>query len=419
MIFQFVLIFFYAAVFAFLVFKLSFFAIQGLKKAHLVGLWFFKVLGALLYVFIAKYVIEGGDIFNYYEDGLIVYDNLLAGDFLTYMQLTFGLNNVAISSNIAASVDAMGYWFDTSAYMMVRLNALFNLFTFGTGVYVNAIFFAFISFLAAICLAKVFQQMLNPGTKVLLVPFLMPSLWYWTAGMHKEGLSVFLAALLMFGLVQMHKSKYHYGISLVVIGFSLLFFTRFFIAALLLPPLLAYAISMRWSNLAPLAVNIAVFLFFGLVSYLIPKLLHTPNLVDAIIAKKALYEALSNANTAIDLGSYEQSYWGIIQSTPQALFNAIVRPHFLDVNSVYLGLASAESLLITILFVLSLFYVKNCSRNEKVILYLFISFSLSYLLLAGLIVPNLGAILRYRSVALFFLIPALFFILKKKDELDY
>jgi len=301
----------------------------------------------------------------------------------------------------------------------VRLNALFNLFTFGTGVYVNAIFFAFISFLAAICLAKVFQQMLNPGTKVLMVPFLMPSLWYWTAGMHKEGFSVFLAALLMFGLVQMHKSKYHYGISLVVIGFSLLFFTRFFIAALLLPPLLAYAISMRWSNLAPLAVNIAVFLFFGLVSYLIPKLLHTPNLVDAIIAKKSLYEALSNANTAIDLGSYEQSYWGIIQSTPQALFNAIVRPHFLDVNSVYLGLASAESLLITILFVLSLFYVKNCSRNEKVILYLFISFSLSYLLLAGLIVPNLGAILRYRSVALFFLIPSLFFILTKKDELDY
>jgi len=419
MIFQVVLILFYTAIIAYFIPKLSFFTIQGLEKIHIVGLWFFKVIGALLYVFIAKHVIEGGDIFNYYEDGLIIYDNLLAGDFLSYMQLTFGLNNVSISSNIAESVDAMGYWFDTSAYMMVRLNALFDVLTFGTGVYVNAIFFAFISFLAAICLAKVFQQMLNPGTKVLLVPFLMPSLWYWTAGMHKEGLSVFLAALVMMGLVQVYKSRYHYGIPLVVIGLSLLFFTRFFIAALLLPPLLAYAISMRWSNLAPLHVYVVVFLFFGFVSYLIPKLLHTPNLVDAIIAKKALYEALSNANTAIDLGSYEQSYWGIIQSTPQALFNAIVRPHFLDVNSVYLGLASAESLLITILFVLSLFYIRKCSRNEKVILYLFISFSLSYLLLAGLIVPNLGAILRYRSVALFFLMPALFFILTKKDELDY
>lgn len=419
MIFQVVLILFYTAIFAYFISKLSFFTIQGLEKIHIIGLWFFKVIGALLYVFIAKHVIEGGDIFNYYADGLIIYDNLLAGDFLSYMQLTFGLNNVSISSNIAASVDAMGYWFDTSAYMMVRLNALFDVLTFGTGVYVNAIFFAFISFLAAICLVKVFQQMLNPGTKVLLVPFLMPSLWYWTAGMHKEGLSVFLAALVIMGLVQVYKSRYHYGIPLLVIGLSLLFFTRFFIAALLLPPLLAYAISMRWSKLAPLAIYVVVFLCFGFVSYLIPKLLHTPNLVDAIIAKKALYEALSNANTAIDLGSYEQSYWGVIQSTPQALFNAIVRPHFLDVNSVYLGLASAESLLITILFVLSLFYVKNCSRNEKVILYLFISFSLSYLLLAGLIVPNLGAILRYRSVALFFLVPSLFFILSKKDRLEY
>lgn len=415
---QLIFIIFYTALFAFAIFKLSLFNIRGLEKRHVVALWMVKVVGALLYVYISKHVIAGGDIFQYYGDSLIIYNRLLSGDLLTYLQLTLGLNNVEVTANIAESVDAMGFWYDTSAYMMVRLNALVNLLTFGQGVYANAVFFGFISFLAGILLVKVFEALLHAETKVLLVPFLMPSLWYWTAGMHKEGLSVFLVAMVLYGLVQLKSSRWVFGLGLMLIGISWLFFTRFFIAAMLLPPLVAYLISMRWSKLAPLMVYLGVFVFFGFVSYIFPKFLQAPNLVDAIIAKKSLYEALVNANTVIDLGVYEQSYLGIIKAVPQALFNAVVRPHFFDVHSVFLGLASAESLFITVLFALSLFYLKNCSRQEKLFLYFLMSFALSYLVLMGLIVPNIGAILRYRSVGLFFLVPAFFYILTKKDELE-
>lgn len=408
---------FYFLVFSFFIYKSGFLRLRTISKKNLVILFTIKILAAFLYVYISSNVIKAGDCFSYYKDGLHIYQLLCEGKFTTFLQLVFGPNNVAITPNIASSVAYMGFWYDTSSYMMVRANALFNLFTFGSGVYANAIFFAFLSFLAAVFLALIFEKNLrNNKSWLSYVIFLSPSLLYWTSGMHKESISVFLLSASLWTYLYFLK---HRKISFLLICFftlALLFATRYFIVLMLLPPFLAYALSYRYPKIRPALFTLSVYAFVIAISYLFPVIFQAPNLVDAIIAKKELYEALENANTAIHLGEYQQSYWGIFLKLPQALFNALVRPHFLDIHTPFLALASIESFFMSLAFLVSLFYFKNLSRKRRALLYLFYSFALSYLLLTGLIVPNLGAIVRYRSVALFFLLPAIAYLWSKKDK---
>lgn len=413
---QAIVILFYILIFSACVYRIPQFGLKGISSSKRIGLFLLKVVAGLLYVWISKHVIEGGDIFRYYADSQVVYRHLTTGEFYTFLQLTFGVNNGVITPNIAESVHLMGYWYDTSAYMVVRLNTLINVLTLGSGIYANAVFFAWLSFVASVLLAKLYESKLDAKKHVLYAIFLMPSLWFWTSGMHKESVCVFLITIVLYGFLKRNTGNQIIRVFLGATAFALLFFTRSFVAAMLMPPLIAYLLVSWKKERAPLSVYALVFGVLLIATYLIPKIANTPNMVDAVIEKKVMYEALDYGETAIELGEYNHSYLGILSVLPQALFNSLVRPHFLDVNSFLLGLASLESLFIAICLVVSLFYIKNCTNEQKNVLFLFLSFSLSYLLITGLIVPNLGAILRYRSVALFFLVPSLIYMIDKKDE---
>jgi len=405
----------YIACFTFIIYKLNFFKLKMLGKRSLLILFGLKIIAGFLYIYVSKNLISAGDVFSYYNDGLIVYEQLKEGHLLTYLQLTFGLNNVNISSNIAQSVERMGFWHDSSAYMMVRTNALINVLSFGKGVYTNAVFFSFLSFVSCVLLAKVFEQYLkSKSTAVYYTIFLAPSSFFWTSGMHKETMSVLLIALILYSFFRFFSNRKIGHFVVFILSFAFLYQTRFFIASMLLPPMVAFVI---WNFIGSTRPIIIFTIFFALVlvaTYVIPAFFNTPNLVDEVLEKKALYEALDNGNTAIDLGVYEASYLGILKKVPQSLFNSMVRPHFKDVKSWFLAMASLESFLISCTFLVSLFYLKNLRQRERAIIYVFFGFALSYLILTGLIVPNIGAILRYRSVALFLLYPSMVFLMVKR-----
>lgn len=414
----FLIILFYITIFSYFTYSFNFYKLNTISKSKLIALLNIKFFAAILYLYFSKHYIVGGDIFHYYKDSLIIFNELKAGNILNYMNLTFGLNNVAISENIAPAINQMGFWFDTPSYFMVRLNSIFNLFSLGKSIYVNALFFGFISFNACIILAKLFQELFNYEKNwISYFIFLTPSLLYWTSGMHKESISTLLISLLLYSYFKIIKKPRITFFVLFITSIFFLVFTRVFIIILFIPPLLSYIIWHFRQKIRPIIITGIVSIITLLATYILPQILNTSNLVDIIIEKKNLYEALGVGNTAITLGEYQQSYWGIFTKIPQAIFNGLVRPHFLDVDSFFLLLACVESFIISILFISSLFYIKNLKTKERAIVIVFIFFGVSYLTLAGLIVPNLGAILRYRSVSLFILVPTIIFLLSKKDKL--
>lgn len=411
------LILFYITSLSFITYKSDFYKLKNFNKSKIAVLLNIKFLAAFIYLYISKHHISGGDIFQYYNDSLIIFDEIKAGNFINYIQLTFGFNNVSITENIALAVQKMGFWFDTPSYLMVRLNSLFNLLSFGSSIYVNALFFAFISFNACIILAKTFQELFNlerPWTSYFI--FLTPSLLYWTSGMHKESVSVLLISLLLYSFIKTTNKISYWYIFIFLISSFLLIYTRVFILILFIPAFLTFYIWKFRQSIRPILISVFVLISTLTIGYVAPQILNKANFVDVVIQKKNLYEALGNGNTVISLGEYQQSYWGLFIKTPQALFNSLVRPHFLDIHSFFLFLASIESLLITISFITSLFYIKNLQREHRALILSFLMFSISYLILTGLIVPNIGAILRYRSVAFFILIPSILILLSKKED---
>lgn len=407
------LIIIYTTLFTYIINKCKCFATKYLSKKVLSIFFVLKTIVALFYVYSNTHLVHAGDIFNYFHDSKIIFSYLKQGDVLTYLQLTFGRNNTIITPNIALAVDEMGFWSDTSAYFVVRTNALINLFTFGKSIYLNAVFFVIFSFLASLFLYKTFEQFLMKERNNILVLFIFftPSVLYWASGMHKETLSVLLMSLLLFSFFKLTLNHQFKFLLLFVISFCLLFVLRYFIALLFIPPFVSF-ITIKWVKLKkPIFNYVGVYILTILSIYFLPVLFQVPNIVDLINHRKELYSSLKAGNTAIDLGNYHLSYLGYISKIPQALLNTTVRPLFFEAKTILLAISSIESAVISVFLLSSIFYIKKLNAYQKSLVYLFYAFGFSYLILTGLIVPNLGAILRYRSVALFLIVPTSIYIL--------
>lgn len=105
----------------------------------------------------------------------------------------------------------------------------------------------------------------------------------------------------------------------------------------------------------------------------------------------------------------------LIKNIPSAISRAFFRPHFFEAKSFLTFLAAAENFVIAICFLLSVFFFdRNIQKKE--LLYFCLTFVLITLTLTGLITPVLGALVRYKTPALPFLL-IVFVMLFDKEKL--
>ncbi len=68
-------------------------------------------------------MLTGGDTYLYFDDGNIVY-NALKTDAFTYFKLAIGSNDFTpVPKYLLPYTSEMHFWFDSSNYFLVRLNA--------------------------------------------------------------------------------------------------------------------------------------------------------------------------------------------------------------------------------------------------------------------------------------------------------
>jgi hypothetical protein len=97
------------------------------------------------------------------------------------------------------------------------------------------------------------------------------------------------------------------------------------------------------------------------------------------------------------------STWGFIKAVPQALSLSTLRPYPGDIQHILSLAAAIEIDFILLLFILFLFCRKPASINKGFI-YFCLFFSFTTLLSIGYTVNFIGAIVRYRSILLPFLV---------------
>ena len=397
----------YLILFAWLVTKVNFFTRSGFTNSQLVIIFLLKVMAGIFYGWIGVYygdMAQMLDTWAYHVQGLEEHKLLMTHpwDFVSSLfrnSYTEGYSNFLVSKN--------SWWNDVKANFFIKVMAIFDVFSFGN-YYVNVIFYSFISFFGPMAIYRVMKDVF-PAQKipVLLATFLLPSFLYWTSGLHKEGL-IFLGLSLMiyhfyFGLKEKRFSVYR--ILLILLGFVLVIILRNFLVLVLLPPLFAWLLCSKL-KFNPLLIYITVSVFFLMLFFTIKYLIPGLDLPQSVVTKQKEFINLQG-HSSVTVNELQPNFVSFLMNAPHAISSTTLRPHPGDVKHILSMAAASETAFLLLLFFLFLFWRTKGVKSTS-FTWFCVFFSFSFLLSIGFTVNFLGAIVRYRSIILpFLLVPVI------------
>jgi hypothetical protein len=389
--------------FAWLVTKVRFFKDSGLSPAQLIIFFLLKVMAGIFYGWIGVYYGELAqmvDTWAYHYESLREYE-LLRHNPSEFFHSIFRNTYEDGYSKFLSTENS--WWNDLKGTILVKLMAILNLLTTGH-YYINVIFYSFLTLFGPVAVYRVMKD-LFPSNRmaVLIATFLVPSFLYWTSGIHKDGL-IFVG----FGLIVYHfyfgfkESRWPwYRIAFILLGLLMVLALRNFLIITMIPALVAWVLS-RKLRYPPIYIYLAVYslfiLFFFTARYMSPRL----DFPQAVTVRQQEFLQL-RGGSAVDVDRIEPSVKSFVVNAPQAFSLSVLRPYPADVKHLLSLAAALEINLLLLLFVAFLLWRKKQTGLTPFILFcLFLSFSL--LMMIGYTVNFLGAIVRYRSLVLPFLV---------------
>ncbi|MEI2738279.1 MAG: hypothetical protein V9F01_05795 [Chitinophagaceae bacterium] len=343
------------------------------------------------------------DTWGYHTNSIQEY-HLLFSNPQEYFTNLFHDPYVSGTSNFFTSTDS--YWSDLKGNFFIKILSVLNLLSFGH-YYVNVIFYSFITLFGTLAIYRVMTDVF-PGKKlpIMLATFLLPSFLYWTSGIHKEGLIFTGISLIIYCIYFSHKqNRFGFKRALcVTAGLLVVLALRNFIIVILVPAIIAWLIANRWPKYG-LAIFCSLYLLFGILfftaRYINPRL----DFPQAVVNKQQEFKKLEVGGSTIPMKDLEPSAGSFLKNTPQAINLSAIRPYPSDVRHILSLAAAIEINMILLMFLLFLFFrTKGNSNDSKNLMYFCIFFSITLLLAIGFSVNNLGAIVRYRSVLMPFLV---------------
>jgi hypothetical protein len=390
----------YLFLFAWLVTRIQFFSQPGLTPTLLISVFLFKVIVGIFYGWVGLHYNQL-DTWAFHHESLNE-KKLLLSDPVELVVSLFRSGYTEDQYGKFLSVEN-SWWNDLDANFFNKMLAVFNVFS-TDNYYINVIFYSFLTLAGPIAFYRVMADVF-PGKKltILLSTFLIPSFIYWTSGIHKDGL-VFASITLItycfyFGMKQNKFSLRR----LLLIGVSLLLLLilRNFLIPILIPALLAWVLAYKHSK-RPFLLFAAVYalcivLFFS-AKYIHPSFDFPQSLVD----RQAAFLSLKG-NSAVAVDRLQSSVGSFLHHVPQAFLLSTIRPYPSDVKNFFSLVAAVEINLVLLFFFVFLFCKRPGIRIKPILLFC-LFFSFSVLMSIGYTVHFIGAIVRYRSIVLPFLV---------------
>lgn len=375
---------------------------SGLNRWQLLCFWGLHVATAIAYGLLHDAWYEGGDTFNMFHTGLAMYD-LLWIDSVAWAQAMLGPVGTGIPDRLAAYPDALDYWYHYSSYSMVRLHALLRLFSFGY-YYVHAVLLALIAFWAFTLLVKTFHTYRQGAAWVFGLWLLaVPSVLFFGHGLHKEALVIIALSVLLYRLIPMTGRPTLIDYSWIAAALLLILSIKEFYFAALVVPLFTFLLSRyvrpltAWMSVG-LTVGVWV-LIGGLSEWVLGG-----GIWERLAWKQELFFALQG-NSNVDLPPIH-SIADLPKVSLHGLVNVSLRPWPSEWIHWRLGLYGMENYTLLLLLGYTLWRQPSASSDRQHVIFLF-SFLVLSLLIIGIVVPNLGAIARYKAPAVFMLMVTL------------
>lgn len=383
--------------------RLSFFKESQLPTKVLLSAFWLKIAAGCLYGYLHLYYYDIGDTWSFLKDGHTIYLSFF--DHPAYfLELVFGGINRPIPSYLSDYVENIVGWTDWRYYSVLRVSALIHL--IGGNYYsVHVLFWAFLSFVGILGLYRTFAAHFpNQSQLIALFLFCTPSIVFWASGIHKDGLTIFCMGLIVYHFHQSIKNVFRLksGIIIVFNAFFLVMLRPYAIG-LLIPAMMAW----YWSHRKPKQILLKYLIVYFLAIVAAQTIsLYTPfNIFAKITDTRNYFVEYSKGKSDVEFTKLEPTVLSLLQHLPEATFNTLLRPHLGDVNSFRSMLSMLETWsFLGLILMAVLFRKKHLEEKQRAIFYFVLFFSISFYIFVGLIVDNLGAIVRYRTNALPFLL---------------
>jgi hypothetical protein len=295
------------------------------------------------------------------------------------------------------------WWNDIHDTVFIKFLTIINLVT-GGNYHINVIFFAFIFFSASILLYRIFAASFPESkTAVLIGCFFVPSVLFWTSGIHKDGMVIVGLGLVVanfYSILKNNRVRIS-NIFLILLGLLILLLIRNFILVILIPALLVWIIS-HFIRKRYFSVYIISYLLFGVFFFLSGSINEKIDLPKAV-ARKQFEFLLLKGNSEIPVKKLEPNAISFARSFPKAAELVLLQPLPNRITNWFVIPAALEVMAIAIC--LLLFILFHRSRPVDAFILFCTFFGISYLLSIGYTVNIIGAIVRYRSIPYLFLIP--------------
>lgn len=423
----------YAILISYLIAKWSYFKQSNIPTIYLVSLFLAKVMVGIAYGYVYRYFYNGGDTWDYLRFSRMIYDTLYINP-LYYLELTFLPNARRPPDYLCEIIEPIMHWSDLRTYTILRINALIHLIS-GGYYSVHALFFAFFSFVGLIGIYKVFVNgATTHALNAAVIAFGIPSVWFWSSGVHKESLSVLGIGLVLCYAQPIIKRETGFSLKpLLIISLSLAFLLllRPYIFMLLIPCLIAWYLAARFAR--PLPIYIATYFVVLLLALIAPYLHPKLNVFTKIVDTQYYYLNYTEGLTDLALQPLEPNLLSIIKYAPKAIYNVLIIPIYHSSSSWQLFvLTSLENIALLMLMFVALcrmFFLHKTSNHsldkpaigiaqkikawlrspsdyDPALFWFCLFFALTYTLIIGLTNDNTGAIVRYRSTVLIFWVAA-------------
>lgn len=405
----------YTALFCWLITRISFFKKAGIPEKLLIALFLIRVLSGILNCYLSLHYFPVSDSLTYHQLGLEEFDLLKHHPREFFTNILYDPYQKHFSG-LLETTDS--YWNNLKTNAILKVLAVMDIFSLAN-FYINTLFFNFIVFFGVVAVYRFFKNLLPKFFWLLIIAvFLFPSTLFFTSMIHRDGL-----IFLLIGIIILHFQKmFSEGISfkstfLVILSMALIFIFRNFVFFLLIPSLIAWMIAQKKPKFS-LVIFSMIFLICGFLFFFTKTILPAADFPKYVAERQRSFMILAQeSNTKLPAGQLQGTFISFLHEAPVAFKNAFLLPTVFKANLLEIPFA-LELLLVELLLILFLIFPK---KQTPPAIHFIVFFSVAMLIMIGYTIPILGALVRYRSIYLNFILIAIVgcinwnFLIKKAD----
>jgi hypothetical protein len=371
----------------------------GLSRNFICFIFLSKITVGLLYGVIHYTYFKGGDTFIYLNESTLLGSTFLSHPYY-YIGSLLGWDVTVPIETVFTYPSAAIFWKDLGTYSLVHLHAFLYPFTFGC-YHLHIFFIAIVGLFASLNFYNVFRQILDlPKIALILCCFFLPSLTFWTAGLHKDVYVYFGLSLFLLGLLEIQQKKQSFK-TILKLCFAILVIgmIRHYLLVLLLPATLAYIITLYYPKRI-WTTYLVVYSSLIATVLIVSKFIFGIELFEILVNQQTAFLAETGGSSIKNVEPLSPTFGSILGTVPVAFINVLGRPFLWECKDFLQLLASLEILSFLVLIVISLVLKKQSIKAPNLLIHFIVAYAISNLLLVGLLVSNIGTIVRYRAIAL-------------------